>query len=371
MTPLLTRVVDYFVPDKLKVEAALNYRPQLFIVASLGLIAVILGVEVYTLLFSALAANDILWTLAFTVPLQLVFIFALLFLRIKGEFSKAVTIVLVALFLTLSCAVYFLGGPLGGIAVLMSLVQPLFAFVLLGFRPGLLWACATYVLLMVGSIMDVAGYQFPYIDNTPHAGVGKIIHLNVAYVSLFVIVTFYEITNQRYRLELQAAAQRDDLTDLPNRSGFYQEVETAIAHFKETRTPFTLLYIDLDNFKQINDQYGHGAGDQVLQAFARRLQASVRRQDFVCRLGGDEFAVLLRDSIDTRIAQLVLDRLEKHMLKAVSLRNGKSIAIEASIGMAFYPHDAASLEEILHAADERMYDSKRKNKDVPAEAASV
>ena len=102
--------------------------------------------------------------------------------------------------------------------------------------------------------------------------------------------------------------------------------------------------------------------DIALVEFANLIRKNLRPTDTAVRLGGDEFAVLIRGSMDDRIAKLMLERLDKQMAAPINLRNGMSIEISASTGIAFYPHDAASLEAILHAADERMYVNKRENK---------
>lgn len=362
MDPSFNRAVDYFVPQKQAVDAVQHYRIRLFIIASFSLAGVVLAAQSYGFFISELPWRDMLWTLGFTLPVQFALMASLLYLKRTGEFSRAVFLALSVMSLVLVAAVFFLGGPLGGTAVTMLMVPPLFAFVLLGLKAGIIWACCTYALILGGSIAEVLGFVFPYIDNTPHASVGKLIHLSVSFFSVFSLIIFYESSSQRYRRQLEEALRQDDLTQLPNRSAFYHAVELAIAEYDANRAPFTLIYIDLDNFKPINDEHGHGVGDEVLKSFAGRLSAAVRKQDFVCRLGGDEFAVLIHRSMDERIARLVLERLHKKLSLPVDLRNGISIDIRASTGVAYYPHDAASLEAILHAADERMYDNKRENK---------
>ena len=359
MGSLFERLVAFFVPEGQATEGEGGYRRQLFVITNLVLIAVMLLTQLYGAFISRLDAVNMAITLAFTVPLQLVLLGSLFYFRRCDRFVVAVRVSLGVMFASLTLVVFFLGGPLGGVAVLMLFVPPLLAFVLLGLRDGLVWAGAAYVLLLAGGIAEILGFRFPYIDNTPHAAVGKMIHLHVSFFSVFLVIAFYEASNQRYRERLEEVARRDDLTNLPNRSAFYKAIEAAIAEYETRRTPFTLIYIDLDNFKPVNDAHGHSAGDQVLRAFAGRLVSSVRKQDFVCRLGGDEFALLLRGTTDTRIAEVVIKRLQKRMQMPVNLRNGQSIAISASTGVAFYPHDAASLEAILHAADERMYENKR------------
>lgn len=359
MGSLFERLVAFFVPAGQVMEGEQAYRQQLFVITNLIPVAVMLLAQFHGAFISRLDAVNLGITLAFTVPVQVTLLASLFYFRRSHRFTVAVKVSLGVMFVSLALAVFFLGGPLGGVAVMMLFVPPLLAFVLLGLREGLAWAGVSYVLMLTGGIADILGFHFPYIDNTPHAAVGKMIHLHVSFFSVFLVIAFYEASNQRYRERLEEVARRDDLTSLPNRSGFYKAIEAAIEEYETRRVPFTLIYIDLDNFKPVNDEHGHGAGDQVLRAFAGRLVSSVRKQDFVCRLGGDEFALLLRGTTDTRIAEIVIERLQKRMQTPVNLRNGQSIAIRASTGTAFYPHDAESLEAILHAADERMYENKR------------
>ena len=207
--------------------------------------------------------------------------------------------------------------------------------------------------------MQSLGVEFPNIGKTPSREVGELIHLTVAYSSIMVMIVLYEVSNQRYRQELVRIAQRDDLTRLPNRTAFYQHIENAIKYYESQRRPFTLAYIDLNNFKPVNDEYGHAAGDTALRVFSERLGKAIRSQDQLCRLAGDEFAVLLNDCVDERLARLVVERLQRQMEKPIELQGGHSVTLSASIGLAHYPRDAATLEELLHVADERMYRNKR------------
>jgi diguanylate cyclase (GGDEF)-like protein len=116
------------------------------------------------------------------------------------------------------------------------------------------------------------------------------------------------------------------------------------------------MYIDLDHFKQINDELGHAAGDEVLREAAKRIQASLRRNDLVARLGGDELVAILEDT-DTAQAMELARRLQRSFAEPLALVPDRAIA--ASIGVASYPEDATSAEELLSRADEAMYRVKR------------
>lgn len=156
---------------------------------------------------------------------------------------------------------------------------------------------------------------------------------------------------------LAQLASHDALTGLANRRHFQSQLDHAIATSRRNGQALALLYIDLDNFKQINDAYGHACGDQVLQAVARRLRHAVREIDTVARLGGDEFVILFdavqgRDDV-VRIAEKLLANLRE----PVPVHNQAHV-VQASIGISLYPQDGDSADALLNHADRAMYRSK-------------
>ena len=123
------------------------------------------------------------------------------------------------------------------------------------------------------------------------------------------------------------------------------------------RTPLAILFLDLDRFKIINDSLGHETGDRVLAAVARRLRDCLRAEDTLARLGGDEFAVLLPEISDPRDTRLVADKLLA-ALAAPHLINGHELTVDASIGVAVFPHDGNDVRRLLGSADAAMYRAK-------------
>ena len=158
--------------------------------------------------------------------------------------------------------------------------------------------------------------------------------------------------------EIVRMAQFDELTDLPNRRTLMERIEAAIHTERQSETKFAVLFMDLDGFKTINDSLGHTAGDEVLKAFARRLQQCVRATDTVARLGGDEFVVLLENvsSIDDveRAAEHVLNRMREGLWN-----DAQPLQVTPSIGIALYPRDGDTVEVLLKHADVAMYEAKR------------
>ncbi|XUO87289.1 diguanylate cyclase [Halomonas sp. KM072] len=152
-------------------------------------------------------------------------------------------------------------------------------------------------------------------------------------------------------------AQHDTLTDLPNRSLFFSHLSSAIAQAKRCDTPLALLFIDLDDFKPVNDRFGHGVGDQLLQAVAQRLRQRLRGGDHVGRIGGDEFVAMLGGPVGAEEALRVADQLCQALAVPFTLSVGE-VHVSASIGVALLPLHAAEESTLIHCADQAMYQAK-------------
>jgi diguanylate cyclase (GGDEF)-like protein/PAS domain S-box-containing protein len=174
-----------------------------------------------------------------------------------------------------------------------------------------------------------------------------------------IVVNYRDIT-ERKRLEAQLIheAFHDPLTGLPNRALFAERVESAILHGASPGV--AVLFIDLDDFKTINDSLGHLAGDELLAAVARRIAATVRPEDIVSRLSGDEFAIML-GAADAAVAGRVAGRLLESIGQPFEL-DGKQVHLEASIGMAFESDGPVTAGELLRNADVAMYEAKARGK---------
>jgi diguanylate cyclase (GGDEF)-like protein len=160
--------------------------------------------------------------------------------------------------------------------------------------------------------------------------------------------------------ELRYQALHDSLTLLANRTLFRDKVERALEDCKDRLRFVAVLFLDLDDFKVVNDSLGHAAGDQMLIAVAGRLQGACRPGDTVARLGGDEFAVLVEDITDTSEALAVADRITEK-LSAVFSVDGKKVGTRASIGIAF-ADQGEDPDQLLRNADAAMYAAKRNGK---------
>lgn len=163
------------------------------------------------------------------------------------------------------------------------------------------------------------------------------------------------------RQQLDQLAHSDHLTGLANRLYFETELPAAVAHSVATDRPLALLFIDLDNFKTVNDQWGHDAGDEVLQIVAKRMSSQLRQTDKVFRLGGDEFAVLLANLDTPARAEQLAERLIESVRQPMWIKNAL-MPVGATIGLAFCPHDSNDALTLLKHADQAMYQAKRAGK---------
>jgi len=162
-------------------------------------------------------------------------------------------------------------------------------------------------------------------------------------------------------VQLERAAHFDSVTGLPNRHYLNRRLKELSSSFNFSSRSFALLFIDLDNFKYVNDTFGHATGDELLVTVANRLQGSLRSNDVVARLGGDEFAVLLENPKDsdsiTQLAGKIVDTIDSPLHC-----NGREFNVSASIGIAIMPDHARSFDALFSCADAAMYEAKAQGK---------
>ncbi len=153
-------------------------------------------------------------------------------------------------------------------------------------------------------------------------------------------------------------ASHDYLTGLPNRLLFDDRLSTAISRAERNRKKLALLFIDMDNFKSINDRLGHAAGDVFLKTFGERLQSCVRESDTAARIGGDEFAVILENLDKRQDAQEIFLNLLRGSVEMAMTLEGEDVVPLISVGIALYPDDADSAAQLLKQADRAMFADK-------------
>lgn len=167
-----------------------------------------------------------------------------------------------------------------------------------------------------------------------------------------VILSYVAVNEEKFRQSLRM--DTDHLTNIKNRKGVERFMNQLISKDKN----FSLIFIDLNKFKPVNDTYGHDVGDLLLKAIAGRLKTVAREQDMVARLGGDEFVIVLATIKDNTINQ-VISRINEKFEKPFHL-NGIDIKSSASLGISKYPIDGLTIKDLLKSSDEKMYEHKKK-----------
>jgi diguanylate cyclase (GGDEF)-like protein len=246
-------------------------------------------------------------------------------------------------------------------------VQPaeIVLFVLI---PVVLWAALRFsvsgaslaIFLAALVTLGVAFASYGGISSTTLPGDVFALQASMLIMALAGLFVSAALSEHRYsEMQLNMLANHDPLTGLPNRSYFQDFLGHALARAQRDHSQVSLLYIDLDRFKHINDSQGHEVGDQVLRIVANRLNEELRADDFVARLGGDEFAVILNHPPASRAASRVARKLMQALAESFKLGQ-RRYAIGASIGISVYPDDGLDANTLLRQADLAMYQAKQR-----------
>jgi diguanylate cyclase (GGDEF)-like protein len=200
----------------------------------------------------------------------------------------------------------------------------------------------------------------------------QIIILVIILVFVIAVSTYIYSMNFQLKKEIKMRKSAEDtiremafydpLTKLPNRSLIYDRMTQAIHRSARSKTKFAVCFIDLDNFKYINDTYGHHIGDICLIKIAERIRIKLRSTDSIGRLGGDEFVLILEDVNNKKDIEIIMEGILRSFHEYIQL-DGKKLKVSASIGISIYPEDAGDVESLLQIADSAMYKVKNKSKD--------
>ena len=202
------------------------------------------------------------------------------------------------------------------------------------------------------------------------AGIRQSLYLNllICLVVTAIVLTLVSVVLRRYQTRIAALATTDQLTELLNRRGFDLLANQAIQEARRNPSPLCALLLDLDNFKDLNDNHGHLAGDEVLRGFANKLRDNLRQSDIICRWGGEEFILLLKDTSPEQ-ARLLAEKVRQQTAHSNFSYKGASLQITTSIGLAeLHPDD--SLSELLARADRALYRAKQSGRNRTCEAGA-
>jgi len=211
-------------------------------------------------------------------------------------------------------------------------------------RFGLVASVASAIAWLVADVATGQTYSSPFIP----------LWNSFIRFAFFIIITIL-LSSLKSSLEL---AHTDHLTSAINSRYFYEIVQMEINRFQRNQHPFTVAYIDIDNFKAVNDQFGHIIGDQVLITLVNSVSKVIRKSDFIARLGGDEFAVLFPET-DQEAARIISSKIHNSFLEAAQQKNW---SITFSVGVLVCKVAPPTTDELIRKADELMYLAKSDGK---------
>ena len=218
--------------------------------------------------------------------------------------------------------------------------------------------------IMLSAVVSSARYDLGWYAGRSY---GLVAACSLLIILLFEMNRLYDRLNaalataRTLQLDLTFRAENDSLTGLPNRALFYDRLATAMTRCRRSKKLMALLYIDIDNFKKINDSLGHAAGDDLLRSFAQRLLQCVRGSDTVARLGGDEFTVILENLSSRETAQSVVDKLMTALRRPFQTGDD-DIDARASIGVAFFTDEDIQADALIKRADSALYRAKQRGR---------
>ena len=217
--------------------------------------------------------------------------------------------------------------------------------------------------LNVRYIPELEWYLFVDKHDKALAGIRQGLYINLLLCLLVtaIVLTLVNLAIRRYQQRIAALATTDVLTELPNRRGFDILAEQALQEAQREQSPLCAVLLDLDNFKLINDEHGHLAGDEVLQRFARQLRDKLRQSDILCRWGGEEFILLLKNT-DRQAAHDLAEKLRQQCAQQRYAIADQTLQVTASLGLSQW-QPGESLHSLLGRTDRALYRAKQSGRD--------
>lgn len=358
-------IIDAAISKELKRNFDSLYRARVLVSIVISYFTIIAFIELWLLLIADISPNGKQLGSYICLFMQINYLMVLFTLRQKGWYFLAANYTIFITVLGVISGIAISGGPIQAPSVSMNILPILMAFVLIGKRGGLIW---TQIILTLHVCFMVAlsyNIQFPQLLSQASLPMQHMAHWLITYTAMIGLMIIYDTLNTRLKDERDAEkrkfehlASHDPLTDLANRLQFDINLNKAMSRSRRNNSLVTLLFIDLDRFKPINDELGHDAGDVVLKEIAQRLKATVREVDTVARLGGDEFGIILEDIQDENRIEPIVAKVQKAIRKPVKQLKNRPY-VTGSIGAAIYPLHASEKDYLIKCADLAMYKAKK------------
>ncbi len=359
------RLLDKFVPLAVRTDKVQRTRAYILI----SIILINLGVCALSgaaLLLTSLSPLGMRAGMGVVLASTVFYVLALLAFRWRHSLVLAGNIAVFAIYVAVLVGILISGGYGESPFMALWIVVPVFVFPMAGARSGIVWT--GIIFLTINLLMLAREWGFTAWQLSDSATL-VLLERALPIVLCFMVVTallIYERVNhtlyqwlQEERIRFAFKASHDSLTDLPNREEFYTRLDTALRESTQKKSLFALVYIDLDNFKPINDQYGHYAGDRVLKVTGQRLREVLRNTDIASRIGGDEFALILNGIQKRSDIDLALNKMLHTLAIPIDI-GGQDVVVQASAGVAIFPQDSRDLTALCRLADSAMYLAKEK-----------
>lgn len=248
---------------------------------------------------------------------------------------------------------FFIAGVVLSITILKGKKRYLFAFINLLFvilLVGIEWFHPQWV----GTYSTPVTQYIDYLLNVLFLMIGFGFYIKILVDKLRERTEQLEESNEK----LQYTSLYDELTGVPNRRLLYAQLDNTIDLARRHDNKFTLLFLDLDDFKNVNDEWGHTAGDSVLREVAKDMKGCLRKSDILARVGGDEFAVILQEAQEKRAIETVVEKIFGTIDHGYQVYD-QTVHIGISIGVSIFHHDNTSAKRLIAQADEAMYRAKK------------
>lgn len=287
-----------------------------------------------------------------------------------GFFKTGREIFTISAFTATIVSIMLTGGYPNSMVLPCLIIPPVIAYLVYGGRVGFALAITVFTIIHAQWFASAfLGLNLPDLTSKASESINQMIVFSTTYGAVVAMVAIYQNRNQQLqkelteeRMNLSLLANQDALTGIGNSRKFYEDLELLGQMALEENCSFAIMTIDLDDFKQINDTYGHQTGDKVLIATANRIKNCIRVGDVVARIGGDEFAILLRSTVNIDLVDKTRIRLRKIALEPIVV-DGIDHFIGMSIGHSLFPEYTLDTNLLLRQSDKSMYEDKtRKSK---------
>ncbi|MFT3929750.1 MAG: GGDEF domain-containing protein [Spongiibacteraceae bacterium] len=358
MKRLMARIIDPLIPADIQEFAQIEERARaralifLLLINLMSSVIALIGSLILDLP-ATVSNNPTRFGLGICL---LTYAFALWLFNRTALFNLTANIYAATVYITILTAVLTLSGPETLYFLLPLFSLPLLVAPIANLSSSLLWT----------TIITITPSAVKYFDLIAVSNIFTgtwMLACSSIFLTIYIGYEYREGMSRRLNTErtrFEFAAAHDALTGLANRTTFDRRLRESIEFCKLHDTKAVLAYIDLDQFKPINDTYGHQAGDIVLSTVADRLRKHLRTLDTVARLGGDEFGILF-DQCDTEVATPLIARIAQTINEPIKVFD-RELRVSCSIGIVVCPDDGLHPEQLAHKADERMYAAKRKIK---------